>query len=96
MAGDLRMAQDVAEAVGCWIPSTDGCCHCGDCECDGIGCIANLDPDDEADHDAIEELHMTLREGRAWQFLLAQMVSGMSADEAYTNALTLLANANNQ
>lgn len=50
-----------------YCPSVDGCCFCGDCECDGIACIAALDPDDENDHEAIGQLHAWLRRGRLWE-----------------------------
>jgi hypothetical protein len=50
-------------------PSIDVCAWCGDSECDGIGCIASLDPDTDADHEAIEQLHDWLRRGQ----LLAQL-----------------------
>lgn len=45
-------------------PSVDVCAWCADCECDGIGCIASLDSDDEQDHPAIEQLHAWIRRGR--------------------------------
>lgn len=49
-----------------YIPSVDVCSWCTDSECDGIGCIANLDPNNPADHDRIDELHATLRAGQAF------------------------------
>lgn len=45
-------------------PSIDVCGWCSDSECDGIGCIASLDPDDPNDLGEIEQLHATLRAGR--------------------------------
>jgi hypothetical protein len=45
-------------------PSIDVCAWCADSECDGIGCIAALDPDNPADHEAIETLHAWLRRGQ--------------------------------
>jgi hypothetical protein len=45
-------------------PSVDVCAWCGDMECNGIGCIASLNPDDEADRDAINTLHAEIRRGR--------------------------------
>ncbi len=49
-------------------PSIDVCAWCGDSECDGIGCIAALNPDDADDHEAIESLHAYIRRGKlAWQ-----------------------------
>lgn len=44
--------------------SLEVCQWCADIECDGIACIADLDPDDERDHEAIERLHLWLRLGR--------------------------------
>lgn len=49
------------------VPSVDVCGFCGDSECDGIGCIASLNPNDEDDHPAIEQLHGWIRAGRAWE-----------------------------
>lgn len=49
-----------------WVPSVDICAFCTDSECDGIACIASLDPDNDEDHDAINELHDLIRKGRAW------------------------------
>jgi len=57
-------------------PSVDVCGWCGDSECDGIGCIASLNPDDPADHDGIEQLHDWLRRGR-----LAQQVEKYLAQQ---------------
>ena len=57
------------------IPSVDVCAFCGDSECDGIGCIASLDPDNPEDHETIEMLHALLRAGAAHFFaetILAQ------------------------
>lgn len=51
----------IDEAPYC--PSVDVCGWCGDSECDGIACIASLDPDNPEDHDAIEQLHAWLRRG---------------------------------
>ena len=49
-------------------PSIDVCGWCGDSECDGIGCIASLDPNDVNDHPAIEQLHAWIRRGRYFEF----------------------------
>lgn len=46
-----------------WCPSIDVCAFCADSECDGIACIASLDPDDPSDHETIERLHALLRAG---------------------------------
>lgn len=96
MNDELVVAEVVAEAVDCWIRCVDACCHCGDIECDGIGCITNLDPDNEADHPAIEELHELLRQGQAWRFLIAQLRAGMELPDAFRHTRWLLSNANNQ
>lgn len=47
------------------IPGIDICAFCWDSECDGIVCIAALDPNDSDHHDAIERLHHLLRAGHA-------------------------------
>lgn len=52
------------------IPSIDVCGFCSDSECDGIGCIASLNPDDPDDHPLIEELHDLLRAGAAWRYAM--------------------------
>lgn len=49
------------------VPPVDVCAFCNDSECDGIGCIAVLDPNDESDHPEIERLHGLLRAGHAWE-----------------------------
>lgn len=48
-------------------PSIDVCAWCGDSECDGIGCIASLDPDDPDDQRALEQLHAWIRRGRYFE-----------------------------
>ncbi len=50
-----------------WGPSIDVCAWCSDSECDGIGCIASLDPDDLSDQPAIEQLHAWIRRGRYFE-----------------------------
>lgn len=56
--------------VEMYCPSVDVCGWCGDSECDGIACIAALNPDDPNDHDAIERLHSWLRRGQLTELLL--------------------------
>ena len=51
------------------IPSVDVCAFCADSECDGLGCIASLDADDQNDRDAIEQLHDLIRAGAAWKVM---------------------------
>lgn len=51
-----------------YIPSTDVCAWCGDCECDGIACIARLDSNIDSDAESINELHAYIRAGRAMRF----------------------------
>jgi len=80
----------------CYIASVDGCCHCGDCECDGIGCIAALDADDPADHDAIDALHGMLRAGQAWQAMQRVIEAGAPLQTAYDLAAETLAYAENR
>lgn len=58
---------DVPDDVG--IPSVDVCSFCSDSECDGIGCIAGLDPDDLDDQGLIEQLHDLIRAGAAWKIM---------------------------
>jgi hypothetical protein len=58
-------------------PSIDVCAWCGDSECDGIGCIASLDPNDQTDHEAIEQLHDWLRRGQ----LLEQLEGFLAVQE---------------
>jgi hypothetical protein len=48
-------------------PSIDVCAHCGDVYCDGIACIAELDPDDPKDQEAIELLQDWIRRGRVFE-----------------------------
>lgn len=78
-----------------YITSVDGCCHCGDCECDGIGCIAKLDPESDDDYEAIENLHTLLREGQAWRAMQAFIDEGEQALAAFLLADEALATANN-
>ena len=47
--------------------SPDVCAWCTDSECDGIGCIASLDPNEPLDHDDIDELHAVIRAGKVWR-----------------------------
>ena len=80
----------------CYINSVDSCCHCGDCECDGIGCIASLSPDDREDDDDIENLHEMLRAGQAWQAMCAVIEDGGSLATAHGLAAEALAYAENR
>ena len=64
----MQHAVDEGRAV---VPDHDVCAFCADRECDGIGCIATLDPNDSADHPRIEELHDLIRAGRAWMLAIA-------------------------
>jgi hypothetical protein len=56
-----------------WLASADDpddlddlevCAWCTDVECDGVACIAALDPDDSDDHATINRLHDVIRRGR--------------------------------
>lgn len=80
----------------CYIKSVDCCCFCGDCECDGIACIAALDVDDVEDHPAIEDLHDTLRAGQAWQVMSSLISAGEWLSVAYRLAAETLAYADNR
>lgn len=42
---DVAARVDALREEHSYITSVDGCCFCGDCECDGVGCIASIDPD---------------------------------------------------
>jgi hypothetical protein len=44
-------------------PSIDVCAFCGDSECDGIACVAGLDPNNASDQEEIEKLQNMLRAG---------------------------------
>lgn len=58
---------DVPDDVG--IPAVDVCAFCADSECDGIGCIADLDPEDLDQQGVVEQLHDLLRAGAAWKIM---------------------------
>lgn len=90
---DKRLDLDALRDEDCYVTSVDVCCHCGDSECDGIGCIASLNPDDEDDFAAIESLHQTLREGQAWQAMGRVLAEGGSAATAHRLADNALAYA---
>lgn len=47
-----------------WCHSIDICALCGDSECDGIGCIQDLNPDHEDDQPIIENIQQWIRLGR--------------------------------
>lgn len=47
-----------------WCPSVDVCAFCGDSECDGLGCITDLDPDNREDQPRIEQIQAWVRLGR--------------------------------
>lgn len=44
-------------------PSPEVCAFCRDVECDGVACIARLDPDDPDDLAEVERLQALLRAG---------------------------------
>lgn len=52
--------------TGTFVPSIDVCAICSDSECDGIGCISDLNPDDEEDREMLEQLQAWIRAGRAF------------------------------
>ena len=47
-----------------WCPSIDVCAICADSECDGIGCISDLDPNDPDQQPHLEQLQAWVRLGR--------------------------------
>ena len=49
------------------VPSVDVCAICSDSECDGVGCICGLDPNDESDIPRLERLQSLVRWGQAWE-----------------------------
>lgn len=76
-----------------YITSVDICCHCGDGECDGTGCLPR---DWDEDYEAVENLHTSLREAQAWRALNAIVDAGEDPLTAFMLAHEALANANNQ
>ena len=72
---DYSRANEPLDEMSC--PSTDDCAWCGDSECNGIGCIASLDPNNLDDHDSIDRLHAWLRRGQ----LAMQMERFLAAQE---------------
>lgn len=76
------------------ITSVDVCGHCGDSECDGVGCIAAFDPN--ADCDDLLDLHDLLRDGQAWRAQQALIEAGQTALGAWMMADEALAIANNR
>lgn len=94
----MSTRHDELEALSdehCYIKCVDSCCHCGDQECDGISCIASLDPDDDDDLEAIEDLHAMLRDGQAWRAMQRVIDAGEQPLVAWMLANDALANANN-
>lgn len=65
----------IPETHEMYCPSVDVCGWCGDSECDGIGCIASLDPDNPQDSEAIEQLHNWLRRGQLQEQLERRLAS---------------------
>ena len=59
-----RHEQRLREERELWCPSIDVCAICSDSECDGIGCIQNLNPDDRADQPMLEQIQTWVRLGR--------------------------------
>lgn len=94
--GDYAATLNALRDEHCYIGSVDACCHCGDGECDGIGCIAALDPDRYDDHEAIENLHTLLREGQAWCVMHALLGAGQPPLAALMLAEEALAIADNR
>lgn len=97
----VRARLDALRDEHCYITSVDVCCHCGDCECDGIGCIAGIDPDaagaGDGDHyERLENLHQTMRDGQAWRVMQALLEAGEQPLVALMLAQEALAVANNQ
>lgn len=84
-----------------YITSVDVCCFCGDSECDGIGCIASIDPNeagagDDWQYERMERLHRLLRQGQAWDAMQALRLAGADPLDALVVAASSLASASNQ
>lgn len=47
-----------------YVPSIDVCAWCNDVYCSGIYCMAQLDPDNPDDAEAIETLQAVIRAGK--------------------------------
>lgn len=62
--GPPASREDAADDNEIFVPSIDVCAWCGDPYCSGVGCIADLDPDDPTDIRTIERLQDTIRAGR--------------------------------
>lgn len=50
-----------------YVPSVDVCAWCGDSYCDGVGCIASIDPNTNEGEEALGELHACIRAGKVWR-----------------------------
>lgn len=97
---DVAARVDALREEHSYITSVDGCCFCGDCECDGVGCIASIDPDaagaggpGDHDYDELGRLHEELRAGQAWRVFQAVLdeendpvLALMLAEEALAHA----------
>lgn len=98
MAGDFgekRVRLDALREEHAYIMGVDACCHCGDGECDGIGCIARLDPNTDDDYEDIENLHALLRHGQAWRVMERIIDAGEQPLTAWMMAVEALAVASN-
>lgn len=99
----MRDGSDAGECVDlsaladehAYITSVDVCCHCGDSECDGIGCITAIDPDRVEDHEALEDLHELLRQGQAWRVMQTIRLAGADPLDALVLAAAELERASN-
>lgn len=80
------MAGERVDPEEAYIPSVDVCAFCGDSECDGLGCLVNLDPNDLRDQRQLERLHDLLRFGRAWEVMRTVLREGDPAADAIYRA----------
>lgn len=65
----------------------DVCAICCDVECDGLGCIADLDVDDPTDHPMLERLQKWVRVGRTSSTVIADLCANVDRLRAERDAL---------
>lgn len=90
-AGEQRLLDDLFDEHEGWFPSVDVCARCGDCYCDGIGCIAAIDPDNADDHERLEDVQDLIRQGNAWR-LMQRLIAARPELDALALANYALAN----
>lgn len=58
-----------------YLPSVDVCAICGDCYCDGIMCLSEIDTDKGVDLELLEQLQTWVRYGKAYEYAAAALRS---------------------